>query len=419
MRYSLAKKVYLVRGAAKSCIYDIAHNRLLHLKNNDADVLSDLCSGKLRFQWLRRAFIHEMLDNGIIEQASEDADTIQTRDITEIINTERPLRLAWIELTNRCNQHCIHCYNSHNDIPPQDMSIKDFKHVIDELAKQSVSSVILIGGEPFLLPEKDLFAMLAYASKNLKSFELFTNGTLCSVEHLRQIKESYPNCRFALSLHSFIPTEHERVTGVARSYEKTRATISALRELQIPFRCVGTRIEGIDAGEPVDLGCTYHCDDIRISGRASFALFSKQSLEKRLVTEKSFQFSDLNKALNDVYLNSCFAVYIYVSADLNVYPCVMERRLKHGCLRDHSLSDVLKPRLRNFSKDDVEDCKECEFRYLCVDCRPDSVSDNPHAKPWYCTYNVKAGEWLDSGEYAAKLLHSVSPSNRASCCCST
>lgn len=416
MRYSFAEKVYLVRGAAKSCIYDVAHNRLLHLDNNDADTLCDLCSDKLKFLWFRHAFIGEMLENGIIEQRTDDVARKRSGSIAELFNEERPLRRAWVELTNRCNQKCIHCYNSCNDIPQKDMSVHDFKHVVDELTEYSLPSVILIGGEPFLLPEQDLFAMLSYASQKLKSFELFTNGTLCSVEQLKRIKESYPNCRFALSLHSFVPLEHERVTGIPGSYKKTRATLKALHDLKIPFRCVGTRIEGIETGVPEDLGCTYHCEDIRISGRASFALFNAKSLKKRLVTEESFQFSDLNKALNDVHSSSCFAISVYIGADLDVCPCVMERRVKHGNLRGHSLNDVLTPQLRNFSKDDVEECCECEFRYLCEDCRPDSISDNPRAKPWYCTYNVKEGKWLDPDRYADCLLHSMSSSQPTSSC---
>ena len=51
------------------------------------------------------------------------------------------------------------------------------------------------------------------------------------------------------------------------------------------------------------------------------------------------------------------------------------------------------------TKDHINVCKDCEFRYCCHDCRPDSLSNDVYAKPWYCTYNPYSGEWIDVEEY--------------------
>jgi radical SAM protein with 4Fe4S-binding SPASM domain len=83
----------------------------------------------------------------------------------------------------------------------------------------------------------------------------------------------------------------------------------------------------------------------------------------------------------------------------------MERRISHGNLRDNTpLKELIKTEIQGFSKDKVEGCKECEFRYACYDCRPDSISNDIYAKPYYCTYDVENGEWLDEDIVIDKVL---------------
>ena len=38
-------------------------------------------------------------------------------------------------------------------------------------------------------------------------------------------------------------------------------------------------------------------------------------------------------------------------------------------------------------KEDIEVCKDCEFRYNCLDCRAHTVGGNIHSKPASCKYN--------------------------------
>ena len=49
--------------------------------------------------------------------------------------------------------------------------------------------------------------------------------------------------------------------------------------------------------------------------------------------------------------------------------------------------------IRYLTKDKVDQCKDCEYRYACPDCRPDSLGEDKLAKPWYCLYNPYDGEW--------------------------
>lgn len=41
----------------------------------------------------------------------------------------------------------------------------------------------------------------------------------------------------------------------------------------------------------------------------------------------------------------------------------------------------------NIKKDDIEVCKDCEFRYNCLDCRAHTLDRNTYSKPASCKYN--------------------------------
>lgn len=45
------------------------------------------------------------------------------------------------------------------------------------------------------------------------------------------------------------------------------------------------------------------------------------------------------------------------------------------------------------NKDQIETCKECEFRYICSDCRAYTEGNLPLSKPAKCNYDPYKGEW--------------------------
>lgn len=54
------------------------------------------------------------------------------------------------------------------------------------------------------------------------------------------------------------------------------------------------------------------------------------------------------------------------------------------------------------NKDQVEVCRDCEFRYVCPDCRAwVRVSDEKFAKPSKCGYDPYTGTWRDDSTEAA------------------
>lgn len=401
MNYNIKRGVYIVDGIKKTSIYDCNNNKHFWVSQKASNFFRKLVRRKLQEE--DHKSIASALKADLIEETQETSPQ-KWPDINELFKFPRHIDYAWIELTNQCNLRCTHCYNETVQRSKKGLSYKDFVHVVDELVRYGIKAVQLIGGEPFLIKKEILFKMMDYASKSFTEFEVFFNGTLTKKEHLEQIKRDYPNCKIAMSLHSFIREEHEKITQVKGSYDKSVDTLHNLKNLCMNFRYVGIYAAGIDIGEEQDFGVPYRRDYIRLTGRGNLSHYNRKLLFEKMITLNTFKFKDLKETLKCTYSENCFANYMYVGSDMNLYPCVMERRFCHGNLRNHSLSEIIDKKLINYSKANVRECKDCEFRHICKDCRPDSLSMIPDDKPWYCTYDVANGVWMDPNEFIDNLL---------------
>ncbi len=401
MYYSLNDDIYVVSGAKYSCIYDLPNNNLHKVSEVAYDLLVKVTRGENIIDFQEIQFLNSLISLGIVREVSTPINNYKS--LEEVFSYKRNLDFAWIELTNLCNLRCVHCYNDHAECSKEILSFEDFKWIVDQLCSVEIEKIQLIGGEPFLLNKDTLFMMMDYLSSRVKGFELFTNGTIATEEDWKAIRERYPNVSVATSLHSYSKEEHEKVTQVKNSYNKTVKTLQTLKGLKIPYRFVGTYIAGIDIGDNEDIGKPSRRDFVRLSGRANLSLYNDELLHKRMISEKTVHSGNLRKTLKSIYEENCFSTHLYIGADMNVYPCPMERRLCHGNLKGNNLQDILNPKILQFTKNEVDGCKKCEYRYICRDCRPDSLTGEFNEKPWYCTYDPYTGKWETFEEFKKRI----------------
>lgn len=97
--------------------------------------------------------------------------------------------------------------------------------------------------------------------------------------------------------------------------------------------------------------------------------------------------------------NSCLNHKISIDADGNIKNCPSMQK-SYGNIKDTTLTQALnKNGFKDnwyISKDQIEVCKDCEFRYMCTDCR--AYLDEPKnklSKPLKCGYNPYTTEWED------------------------
>lgn len=405
MYYVLCEDVYIVNGKARGCLYDLRNSRLYSINKMLTDKMKLINDGKLEekdIDFELKTILNTFIDKELVELS----DTPKSHWIDEIKEKDHGCNFAWIEITNKCNLNCIHCYNE-SDVPCNSvMTLEEFQKVIDLLVDMAVPKIQIIGGEPFL-DRKILKNMLDYVVGKFEYIEIFTNGTLIPESWLEYLLKN--DIHIALSVYSYNEDMHDKVTGVKGSFLHTNQIIERLKERGISYRVCNVLMKDIEIGEKRHNLYTLsdEKDIVRMSGRANFDLLTDELIQKKLITKKTFQ-KPVKKAFCKRLISghNCFRDKIYISANLEVFPCVMERRMKHCVISDKGKIE-LDDRIRYLTKDSVGGCAKCEYRYACFDCRPDSLSDNIYEKPWYCTYNAEQGEWENEEEFILKLKELV------------
>lgn len=402
MLYTLNENVYIVLGKSRSCVYDFNSLKLYNLNmrlslfikeaneigiSQDADISYEL-----------RHIIDDLMQCGILRLSNEAS----RQYIEELKKDVISIKMAWIEITQKCNLRCIHCYNESSSQCLNVMPYDDFKLAVDSIVNLGIKRIQIIGGEPFY-DKKTLKKMLNYVVGRFDFIEIFTNGTLLSSDWYTFLFEN--NIHIALSVYSYLPEMHDYVTRLSGSWKLTNETIRKLKQYNIPYRVCNVLMNGVSLGncstELYKLSEKH--DIVRLSGRANTKLLSENLIRKKLITKKNFQ-APLNKeyCVSMISGNYCFNNKIYVASNLDVFPCVMERRIKHCNLRE-SKKIVIDANICTLSKDKVDDCSVCEFRYTCYDCRPNTATGILLEKPWYCTYNPSLGIWEDEDIFVKRL----------------
>lgn len=401
MFYVLNENVYLVKGKTRGCIYDFNSLKLYSINQALTQKIELANQGQILYGHIEKE-LEESFENLINIGVLRLSEIPISRQIDEIRLPEYGIGFAWIEITNNCNLRCIHCYNESNAQSGVSMSLKDYQETIDKILELGIRRIQIIGGEPFINREI-LKEMLDYSIGKFRFIEIFTNGTLVPVEWMEYLAKN--NIHIALSVYSYYEEVHDKITNCAGSWKKTNKTITALKEYGIDYRVCNVLMKGVELGERTTnlYELNTEKDIVRMSGRANFSLLSDELIKKRLITKKTFK-NPIKKEFCGTLLSghNCFKNKIYISANKEVYPCVMERRVKHCVISDNS-GIVLNEEIRNFNKDKVDICNGCEFRYACFDCRPNSLSGNIYEKPWYCTYDPMIGEWEEEENFIAKI----------------
>ena len=95
--------------------------------------------------------------------------------------------------------------------------------------------------------------------------------------------------------------------------------------------------------------------------------------------------------------NSCLNRKISIDADGNIKNCPSMQK-NFGNIKDTTLQEALGhkgfKKYWNTTKDQIEVCKDCEFRYVCTDCR--AYIENPeddYSKPLKCGYSPYTNKW--------------------------
>jgi MoaA/NifB/PqqE/SkfB family radical SAM enzyme len=226
------------------------------------------------------------------------------------------LSLLWLEITQKCNLSCVHCYAESNPYKPLSagMQLSDWYRLIEEAAKLKCQMIQFIGGEPTVHPDLPRLITAAKA-KNIPVVEVYTNGT-CFTNELRTCFIEN-RVDLAFSVYADCADVHDQVTQVSGSQKKTLEAIEWSVNNSLMTR-VGVIDTGINSS---------HTDS---AVRMLKAIGVKNVGVDRTRLIGRTQLSCDEEALMSELCGKCTPGKLCVTSAGDIFPCVFSRFYKVG-----------------------------------------------------------------------------------------
>jgi len=161
--------------------------------------------------------------------------------VRQVKRLDRPLasllgRLD-IELTERCNNRCIHCYiNQPEDdrrLKAAEMDTAFVQSILKQAADLGCLLVRFTGGEPLL--REDFTEIYLYARRLGLKVVLFTNARLINPELARLFARIPPGEPVEVSVYGMRAASYDAVAAVPGAFDQFRQGIALLQEYRVPF----------------------------------------------------------------------------------------------------------------------------------------------------------------------------------------
>ncbi|MBN1998784.1 radical SAM protein [candidate division KSB1 bacterium] len=142
-----------------------------------------------------------------------------------------------MELTERCNNNCMHCYINRpaDDAEAQklEMNFEQIQKILQEAACLGCQFVRFTGGEPLL--RYDFEDIYLYARKLGLKVELFTNGTLITPRLARLFQRIPTGDSIQISLYGHTRESYEATSRRPHSFSAVQKGMSLLMDNNVPF----------------------------------------------------------------------------------------------------------------------------------------------------------------------------------------
>jgi MoaA/NifB/PqqE/SkfB family radical SAM enzyme len=148
-----------------------------------------------------------------------------------------PLASLDMELTERCNNNCIHCYinlpAADLNAQQRELSTREIREILHEAVSLGCLTVRFTGGEPLL--REDFEDLYISARKLGLRVILLTNATLITPALTKVFARIPPLQPIEVTLYGMKRSSYESVTRVSGSFEAAWQGIHLLLEKKVPF----------------------------------------------------------------------------------------------------------------------------------------------------------------------------------------
>lgn len=289
-----------------------------------------------------------------------------------------PVNITW-EITHQCNLRCVHCLSASSNASPGELSFKECKDIVNQLAGLKVFEINFGGGEPML---KDHFLpLLRYIHTKGIVTCISTNGTIHNTEAI-ELFTGNPLVNVQVSLDGATEEVNDRIRGNG-TYRKIISGIELLAGRNIPLS-INTVVTSLNYNQLNDLKklaksfkANLRVSRFRPSGRAreswdTLKLNNAQlkelsawlSGEPSVLTGDSF-FSISQDGRRHLGLDMCGACKLTCCIDPtgNVFPCafMQDKPFYGGNLRETPFKDIWdnSPVFKRFRNLEPSACRTC------------------------------------------------------------
>jgi radical SAM protein with 4Fe4S-binding SPASM domain len=339
--------------------------------------------------------INEKLSIGSISTRFNDADwddfnfvvsQIFDRNFTkqESFFNDSSLEGMYIYLTDKCNLCCKHCYMFSGKKKDSELSINDWKRIIDNFKNTGGKSITFTGGE--VLMYKDWAKVIRYTKEQGFSVTILSNGTLWNQEAINEATKYIDEIQISLD-------------GIS---EKTNAMIRGAGNFDTAMQ---TAILFANQNVKTKITTTPTIDNIHLI-KDDYVNFSKKILKKvemkgvihfkiaqKLLegrevkvtkTERQEYQKITHKIANSLYPNysvenfisnlsyggikNCGYGGLSVSSNGEFFLCNRVLELESIGNVDTLFSVIINKARRLYEitcVDNVEECNDCELKYIC------------------------------------------------------
>jgi radical SAM protein with 4Fe4S-binding SPASM domain len=156
------------------------------------------------------------------------------------------LSMLDMELTERCNNNCIHCYinqkENDKELIDKELTTQEIKDIITKAADIGVMTIRFTGGEPLL--RKDFKEIYLFTKRLGIKVILFTNATLIDKDLVNLFKKYPPKEKIEITLYGLSEKKYSKVSRNPGAYKKAINGINLLLDAEIPFIIKSVYITG-------------------------------------------------------------------------------------------------------------------------------------------------------------------------------
>lgn len=293
-----------------------------------------------------------------------------------------PLKVAFLEITQRCNLSCKHCYLGGKKT--EELTTAQIFKMIDTLVEWGIKRVVLFGGEPTL--RNDFYEILQYSIDNFELVTVETNGTTHS-------KFNSYNCAVSISFEYPDEEYNDEIRGEG-VFDKTLKKLQAIKNPKIlrytiyndsdplAMAMIAERVDANSVGVPlkpvgsgVDLRDKIPSGKIMVDFIKDIVLFNSKTKNRHLIEDCQWYIVDPNEHKHvPVFIERgriCSAgVYrIYIDVFGNVYPCMFLPHVRLGNILKDNKTKIFKnlkgwcDKINNIAPGGK--CANCEYYNVC------------------------------------------------------